>query len=442
MENINKSDRQLSHIETISLAMGFTIGSGIITQTGIGIAMTGKSVFLAFLVSAVLFLLSFRPLFIMSKLLPSTSAAYTYAKELVHEDAGILYTYVYFLGRVTISIFPISFAQYAGELAPALSGKTEQKILAVGLLTVFWLVNLFGIRFAAQVQKVMCIVLLGGLLLFVISGISAVNFECFFREDLFTGGATGFYSAVSLLYFAVGGSYIITDFAPKIKNSSAIIVRVICGVTMGVCLLYMLVGVVASGTLPVSEVAGKTLTSVAREIFPDRGLYTFFVVGACIGALVTTLNSSFVWYSNSLLKPCQDGYLPRSWAKCNRFGVPYILMTIFYVYGLIPVVMGLDLTILSQMAIGLTILSICIPMAGIIKLPEKHRELWEQSGYARKYPKWRRISMAVLTYLVLLTQVYALMANNPFWSNVLIAIYVGAVLLVLTGRRLLIKKDR
>lgn len=288
----------------------------------------------------------------------------------------------------------------------------------------------------------MCIVLLGGLLLFVISGISAVNFECFFREDLFTGGATGFYSAVSLLYFAVGGSYIITDFAPKIKNSSAIIVRVICGVTMGVCLLYMLVGVVASGTLPVSEVAGKTLTSVAREIFPDRGLYTFFVVGACIGALVTTLNSSFVWYSNSLLKPCQDGYLPRSWAKCNRFGVPYILMTIFYVYGLIPVVMGLDLTILSQMAIGLTILSICIPMAGIIKLPEKHRELWEQSGYARKYPKWRRISMAVLTYLVLLTQVYALMANNPFWSNVLIAIYVGAVLLVLTGRRLLIKKDR
>lgn len=113
----------MSLIETISLAVGFTIGSGIITQTGIGIGMTGRSIFLAFLVSAVLFLISFRPLFMMSTLLPRTSAAYTYSKELIHENVGIFYAYVYFLGRLTIAIFGISLPSTWPACFPPLQEK-------------------------------------------------------------------------------------------------------------------------------------------------------------------------------------------------------------------------------------------------------------------------------------------------------------------------------
>ena len=58
---MNSQEKKLSCLETTGLAVGFTIGSGIITQTGIGIAMTGRSIVLAFLVSALLFLISFRP---------------------------------------------------------------------------------------------------------------------------------------------------------------------------------------------------------------------------------------------------------------------------------------------------------------------------------------------------------------------------------------------
>ena len=155
---------KLSLIETISLAVGFTIGSGIITQTGIGIGMTGRSIFLAFLVSAVLFLISFRPLFMMSTLLPRTSAAYTYSKELIHENVGIFYAYVYFLGRLTIAIFGISFAQYLASLLPALAGEIPQRLVALSVLTLFFAVNLFGVKAAAKLQNVMCVILIGGIL--------------------------------------------------------------------------------------------------------------------------------------------------------------------------------------------------------------------------------------------------------------------------------------
>lgn len=432
----------LSLTGTLSLAIGFAIGSGIITQTGIAISMTGRSVALAFLLSAVLFLISFRPLFIMSSLLPKTSAAYCYSKELIHPDMGILHTYVYFLGRIAIAIFGISFAQYLASLLPFFESPGRQRALALALLTVFYIVNLFGIRFAARVQNVMCIVLIGGILTFIFAGIGKVDFALYVQEDFLTNGFQGLYSASSLLFFAVSGAYIITDFAPTIKNASRVMVKVIYGVTIVVTLLYTLMGIVASGTVSVPEAAGKPLTVAAQRIMGHSGAYAFFVVGACIGALITTLNSSFVWYSNSLIRPCLDGMLPKKWAKNNRHGVPFILMTIFYLFGAIPTILGIDLEILSKAAIGLTILSACIPMMGVLQLPKKYPELWKNSKYAARYPRWRRISMVVLSYGILATQVISLFKSNPLWSNILIVGYVAIVVICILLKRFLPKRAK
>ena len=434
---MDAQSKKLSCFETIGLAVGFTIGSGIITQTGIGIAMTGRSIVLAFLVSALLFLLSFRPIFIMSTLLPRTSAAFSYSSELIHEDVGKFYAYIYFLGRLTIAIFGISFAQYLASLIPALDHPVTLKAVALLVLTLFYIINLFGVKTAAKFQNILCLILIAGILCFVVCGIGKVDYAGFMGgKSLFAGGFGGFYSAVSLLYFAVGGAYIITDFAPKIKNASKIMVRVITGVTLCVCLLYMLMGVVASGVLPLSEVAGKPLTLAASAVLGSGGLYAFFIIGACLGALITTLNSSFVWYSNSLIAACEKGCFPKSWARTNRFGSPYVLMTIFYLFGAIPTIAGIDLTILSKMAVGLTILGTCIPMAGILNLPKKHPGIWKASKYARKYPAWRLKLMVAITYLILSTQVISLFANNPAWSNIIIIVYTAAVIACLGARRL------
>lgn len=433
---MSTEEKKLSVFETVCLAVGFTIGSGIITQTGIGIGMTGRSIFLAFLVSAVLFLISFRPIFIMSTLLPRTSAAFSYSSELIHEDMGSFYAYIYFLGRITIAIFGISFAQYLASLLPVLNQGFAMKAVALSVLTLFYIVNLFGVKTAAKFQNIMCGILILGILCFVVCGIGKVDFAGFLEPgQLFTHGFGGFYSAVSLLYFAVGGAYIITDFAPKIERASKVMVPVITGVTAVVCILYMFMGVIASGVMPVAEVAGKPLTASAQVVLTNKGLYAFFIIGACMGALVTTMNSSFVWYSNSLLAACQKGCFPKSWAKENRYGSPYILMTIFYLFGAVPTLLGVDLTILSKMAIGLTILGTCIPMAGILKLPKAYPELWENSKYAKRYPQWRLWVMVAITYAVLSTQVISLFANNPFWSNVIIIGYIALVILGLLMKR-------
>ena len=419
-----KKDNRLSFFETLTMATGFTIGSGIITLTGIGIGMTGRSVFVAFAVCAVLFLISFRPLFIMSSVLPRMSAAYSYSKELITKEAGGLYVYIYFFGRITIAIFGISIAQYLASLIPALNNPVGMKVVAAGVLTLFYIINLFGIKNAAIVQNVLFVILVFSLLSFVIFGIGKVESNFFEQRAFFVNGFGGFYSAVSLLFFAVGGAYIITVFAPKIRNPEKVMMKVIYIVTIGVTILYMFIGIVASGVIPQAEAAYQSLVVTARIVYPSNLLFSIFIVGGALGALITTLNSSFVWYSSSLIQACKDGWLPKAWGKTNKYEVPYFLTTIFYILGLVPALLGMDLTVVSKIAVGMTILSILIPMAGILKLPEKYPEEWKQSVYSKRYPKWCLRVMVVITYLIMSTQVYALFAGNPATVNVVILLYI------------------
>lgn len=419
-----KKDNRLSFFETLTMATGFTIGSGIITLTGIGIGMTGRSVFVAFALCAVLFLISFRPLFIMSSVLPRMSAAYSYSKELITKEAGGLYVYIYFFGRITIAIFGISIAQYLASLIPALNNPVGMKVVAAGVLTLFYIINLFGIKNAAIVQNILFVILVFSLLSFVIFGIGKVEPDFFEQRAFFVNGFSGFYSAVSLLFFAVGGAYIITDFAPKIKNPEKVTTKVIYIVTIGVTILYMFIGIVASGVIPQAEAAYQSLVVTARIVYPNNLFFSIFIIGGALGALITTLNSSFVWYSSSLIQACKDGWLPKAWGKTNKYEVPYILTTIFYILGLVPALLGMDLTVVSKIAVGMTILSILIPMAGILKLPEKYPEEWKQSVYSKRYPKWRLRTMVVITYLIMSTQVYALLAGNPATANVIILLYI------------------
>ncbi|AEF85062.1 putative amino acid transporter [Treponema primitia ZAS-2] len=438
-----KNEYKLSFFATLTMATGFTIGSGIITQTGIGIAMTGRSIFLAFPVAAILYLICFRPIIILSSVLPSTSASYVYTKTLLSPEAGGLYVYIFFLGRITIAIFGISFVQYLSSIVPIFGDPILSKITAIGVLSLFFIINLFGVKMASIIQNTMFFILLAGLVTFVFFGIGKISPNFFSTATLFTNGFKGFYSAVSLLFFAVGGSYIITDFAPGIKNSKTVIPKIIGFVTIGVCILYMLLGIVGSGIIPVEEAAGKPLTLAARSVFSSHeALFIFFVVGGCLGALVTTLNSSFVWYSHSLINACREGWLPASWAKLNKRGVPYRLMSIFYLFGFIPTLFGVDLTVLSKMAIGLTIMSAYLPMLSIINLPKIYPKEWADSKYAKQYPTWRIRIMVCISSIIMLTQVVALFASNPVASNIIIIVYIMSVSLYLILRYQMQKKKR
>ena len=57
----SNSEAKLGVKDTISMATGFAIGSGVITLTGLAIGMTGRSVVLSYLLSGLMFMVAVIP---------------------------------------------------------------------------------------------------------------------------------------------------------------------------------------------------------------------------------------------------------------------------------------------------------------------------------------------------------------------------------------------
>ena len=429
------SDGKLGLMDTISIATGFAVGAGVISMTGIAIGMSGRSVFLAFLLSAATILVAFIPMMTMSSVHPTMSANYIYSRDLLHPKVGGIYLYVYFLGRITIATFGISFADYLLSMLPGLQDSTPAHILvAVAVLTLFYVLNLFGPKAVAKIQNYMFYILAAALLIFIVGGLTKVDYKAFFTLDssFFVNGFSGVWQASALLVFAIGGAGVLTDFGNQVRNPSRVIPRVIVGVTAGVAVLYCLLGIVASGTAPMEAVAYKPLTVAAAAVFGQNSfMYVVFIVGGALLALTTTLNSSFLWYSNAMIRGCEEGWFPKALAKKNRHGVPYLLMTIFYLFGLVPTVLNIDFTVLSKLAVGLTILMWTIPVCGLLRIDKVYTSDWQCSRLSRRMPLGVRIILVMLSLAVYFSQIYSLFKSNPPLSNILIVAYVAVVVLVI-----------
>lgn len=173
---MGSNDNKLGLKETFSMASGFAIGSGVITLTGLAIGRTGRSVVLAYLLSAGMFLLAVIPVLILASVYPVRSASYIYSAQLIHPRVGGFYMFVYFLGRLTIAMFSISFAQYLAALIPGI----DQSLVAFSVLTLFYLLNLFGLKWAARMQNIMFATLVIALLLYVAAGMAKVDLSRYF----------------------------------------------------------------------------------------------------------------------------------------------------------------------------------------------------------------------------------------------------------------------
>jgi len=203
----------------------------------------------------------------------------------------------------------------------------------------------------------------------------------FFGEGFMTNGLVGLLQASALLTFATGGAMVIINLSGESKRPTRDIPAVLILSTIIVAILYAFLALVAAGVLPVEMVAGKPLTQVAETILP-KPLFIFFMVGGAMFALVTTLNAQFAACSKPMLQASVDGWLPKQFAYIHpRFKTPMVWLTIFYFLGLIPIITGLKIAEVANIAIViLNIMKLVINFL-LIRLPRVVPEAWEKSKF-------------------------------------------------------------
>ncbi len=423
-------EQKLNSKDLFFMAMGQTIGAGIITNTGIAIGLCGTGVILAYFIAFLVIYIGNLPILITGSVHPVLSPAYVFTDWVSPKLAGF-FMYTFLLGRLAQAYMGAAFGTYLASITGI-----NASVSAVVILTIFYLINLLGIKSSAKVQNITTFALIASILSFVILGLPKVNCHTYFlKENFFYNDWLGIFNAVAILLFGVGGSSVLVQFGPKAENPKKNIPKMTTISYICAFLIFSGVAFVGAGVAPIPEVAGKPMTYQASIIYPGNW-HLLFVIGGALLAIVTTINANYIAYYTGCIKGVEAGWYPRFLAKRNRFDVPWPLLTLFWLMAIIPNMFGMQIGQLASLAAAVTLAPMCIPLWGLIKLPEKDPEGWAKSFVSRILPtNGARIAFTsfctalLLVFIVLnfmtFTRPTLILASSYIVLSVLIVVFFG-----------------
>jgi APA family basic amino acid/polyamine antiporter len=364
------------------IAIGFTIGGGVFVFTGIVFTITGPALPIAYALAVIPVFISMLPIAMLGSAIPTTGANYTYPSRMVSPGLAFVGIWVYaaasFVGQ--IPLYALGCAKYVQVYFPNIA----ISVVAAGILTFIYVINLLGVKLAAQIQGILVIILLAALVYYAGSGLAALDPQNF--SDMAARGLPDLFLGSALLTFTYMGANGIIELGGEIIHPGQVIPRTFFVAFPIILVVYVLVAIATVGAAPaqVLQDSKEPLISVGRLTLGKTGLL-FFVTGGAIMALVTTLNALFLVGTKSLLMIVQDRLLPGWLGRVSpRFGTPQILLTIIWLFSITGIVSGLSLeTLASYAALGALMILVPIQIASI-RLPALHPDRYHRSEFKLK----------------------------------------------------------
>lgn len=380
---VEGTKKLLGFWDMMSISLGQIIGTGVVVLTGISISMTGYGAPWAFILALAIVAIPTICIAALGSAVPNTGGNYTYVRDMLGSRTSFLYLSLLVAGQVILASYAIGFAEYAEALFPGIN----MTFAAAAIMVLCFIANLLGIKTAARFQSIMVLVLVASLIFYIVSGLGHINDYSHYTnsENIFPNGFGGFFAAAFLLRLSLIGSEFVSEFGGEMENPGKTIPRVMGLSLMLVVMLYIGIATVATGVLPLDQVQGENLAATAKVVF-SPAVYYAFIGGGILVSLVTSLNAIFAWCTRGLYMATEDGWLPKSLAVKNRFGTPYIFLTLFFIVGIAPILSGLSLEYVSILANAVGAIFGLFPVFALYNLTTRKSEAYENAPF--KLPVW------------------------------------------------------
>lgn len=386
--------RTLTSGNIVWLTLGALVGAGLITISGEAAGITGYSIWLAYGVAVILGFLAVIPYFIAGGTAVLDGGMYTTNALFGHPVLGgltALNSIPVVLGQASVAI---GIGYYIQTIFPDISSK----LISIAFVVIFFLLNLVGVDALSGVQKYMMYALIIGFTVFCIYAFRDFNLEALnvSGDNFFAGGFLGFAVAVNMLSFSTQAYYNALSYSKyTIKPKRNVLKGMLITVPL-VLLVYVAVTLAAAGAVDIGTFANHTLSDVAKQIMPT-GLFVAFTIFAPLMALLTTLNGNMSSMSITIQAAADDGWLPRSFGKLNKFGMSTLSLTLVTLLILVPVLLNLSIDFITNNVMLFTNAMLLVPFYSVWRLPKKFPELWEKS--AAKMPMWAFHTVMVIALL-------------------------------------------
>lgn len=334
--------RRLGLRDAVVIGLGSMIGAGVFTVWAPASAIAGEGVLLALVFAGLVATANALSSAQLAARHPESGGTYVYARERLGPTAGHLAGWGFVVGK-TASCAAMALAVGA-YLWPH-----DERLVAVVAMVCIVVVNLLGITRTVAITRVLLTVSLTTLTLVVIAGAGSPELDLD-RLDPSGTSPLEVLRAAGLMFFAFAGYARLATLGEEVIEPERTIPRAVPLALGMVLVLYVVVGVVTVGTVPVDQLASSSapLAEVV-EISGWDPMRPVVRLGAGVAALGVLL-SLVAGVSRTALAMARRGELPSALTRIDhRRGTPWVAEV---AVGVAAIVLVLTLALRSALAIS------------------------------------------------------------------------------------------
>jgi len=354
-----KLRRELNLVTLIAAMIGLNIGGSLFVLTAIAAGLTGPSLFVSQIISALPILLALIPYLMLTSAIPTNCGNYQYAKLFSRPlaTAGWWGLFV----AIPIGALPL-FALATAKLITILIPGLSLIWTAILVITIFFAINVIGVKVTAYVQSATIAVLIIALVTFIAYGIPSIEIRNL--TPMFTGGTIGLIGSAALLYTLLAGGLFGIEMGDEVKNAKTTIPRALIISIAIVLVIYLLMEVIAVGVINWEAFAKGGTLGTAAGAFLSEPLLAFFVIGGGILASTTTINLTLTAAGRYALASAEDRLFPRFFSSIN-----------------ISLAVNPSLQTLAAMLNFGLLFMVTLVLLAAFRLPKTHPEIYENARF-------------------------------------------------------------
>jgi len=326
--------REIGLFGATSYGVGIILGAGIYALIGPAASIAGNSIWISFIIGALISSFTGLSYAELSALFPKAAAEYVYVKRTFENELLAFLTgwLIIFTGAVSASTVALGFAGYFKALF-----NSPTILTALALIALLSFLNFYGIKESSRVNILFTAVEIVGLLLIIFLGIGRfgeVNY-------LDTPNVQGIFAAAALMFFAYLGFEDIVNIAEETKNPQKILPRALILSILITAIFYVLVALSAVSLAGWKELGASSapLAYAASKVLGENAFSVMSYI-ALFATANTVLIISIVG-SRMIYGMAKDGSLPPILSKVHlKRRTPWIAVICVMVVSMFFVLLG------------------------------------------------------------------------------------------------------
>ncbi len=334
-----QKESKLGLKELVAIGVGGMIGGGIFSVMGLAVAITGNATPIAFLLGGLLALVMGYSYVKLAIAFHSDGASFTYLEYAFPKQRfiGSITGWMVIIGYIgTLALYAFTFGAYGAELLGEADGIVRQ-MLSVGIVLIFMMINLIGTKTLGKTEDLIVyskIILLG---LLAFAGMQSIDTEQ--MMPVFDHGFISVFMAAALIFVAYEGFQLIANGVCETEKPQINIARGIYGSIAIVTVIYVVLSIVAIGSLSEVELVAAKEYALAVAVEPSMGNAGRVLVSiAALLATASAINATMFGASRMMAEMASEHEMPSALSFRNHETVPWVavvtltMLTVLFTY--------------------------------------------------------------------------------------------------------------